>query len=183
MYTEPKDDLKSTSKDTQWGPKKKDQRTQRKQHGTSGASRSLLEPLADQAALSRARLGAPRPAQSAPLNRWKFQTALLVSRQKTEKFENANDTMNNGLGIETRDGDSKHFGAPLFQRGEYALHELESLSHRHSDMSHASSKEDCPSLWTALVVARGSTARTSTSCARRASRNVRCCRTISSHFD
>ena len=36
-------------------------------------------------------------------------------------------TTSEGLGVETRDGEasvSQHFGAPLFQRGEYARHEL-----------------------------------------------------------
>ena len=33
----------------------------------------------------------------------------------TEKFEEANSTENCGLGVNTRDGDSQHFGAPLFQ--------------------------------------------------------------------
>lgn len=44
-----------------------------------------------------------------------------ICSNDTEKFEEANSTKNEGLGIETRDGDSQHFGAPLFQRGEAAL--------------------------------------------------------------
>ena len=32
---------------------------------------------------------------------------------------------------ETRDGESQHFGAALFNRGEYALHELDLLAQRH----------------------------------------------------
>ncbi len=32
-----------------------------------------------------------------------------------------------GLAIETREGETQHFGAPLFQRGEHTLHELHGL--------------------------------------------------------
>ena len=48
-----------------------------------------------------------------------------------KKFEEANSTYNKGLGVDTRDGDSKHFGAPLFQRAEYVMHELNGLAGRH----------------------------------------------------
>ena len=36
-----------------------------------------------------------------------------------------------GLGIDVCDGDAQHFGATLFQRGEYVMHELEQLRQRH----------------------------------------------------
>ena len=48
-----------------------------------------------------------------------------------------------GLVIETRDCASQQFGAPLFQRGEYALHELSQLAHRHptdSDLTEVMAK-------------------------------------------
>ena len=51
----------------------------------------------------------------------------------TQKFEEANSTTNEGLGVDTRDGESQNFGAPLFQRGLYALHELDGVMHRHPD--------------------------------------------------
>ena len=35
--------------------------------------------------------------------------------------------------IEMHDGESQHFGAPVFKRAEYALHELDRLVHRHPD--------------------------------------------------
>ena len=47
-----------------------------------------------------------------------------ICNDDTEKFEESNSTHNKGLGVDTRDGDSKHFGAPLFQRAEYVLHQL-----------------------------------------------------------
>ena len=53
------------------------------------------------------------------------------SSQDTEKFDCANSKGNEGLGVETRDGESRHFGAALFNRGEYALHELDLLAQRH----------------------------------------------------
>ena len=43
-----------------------------------------------------------------------------ICNSDTQKFEQANGTTNEGLGIDTRDGESQHFGALLFQRGEYA---------------------------------------------------------------
>ena len=48
-----------------------------------------------------------------------------------ERFEAAYDTCNSGLGIETRSGESGHFGSPLFNRGAYAIHELHGLAERH----------------------------------------------------
>ena len=51
----------------------------------------------------------------------------------TQKFEEANSTTNTGLSIEMHDGESQHFGAPVFKRAEYALHELDRLVHRHPD--------------------------------------------------
>ena len=44
-------------------------------------------------------------------------------------------TTSEGIGIEVRPGKSQHFGAPLFQRGEYAMHELSQLAQRHDDDS------------------------------------------------
>ena len=49
----------------------------------------------------------------------------------TQRFDEANNTLNDGLGIDTREGISAHFGAPLFERGNYTLHELDRLSQRH----------------------------------------------------
>ena len=37
-----------------------------------------------------------------------------ICSSDTQKFEEANSTTNEGHGIETRDGESQHFGAPLF---------------------------------------------------------------------
>merc|ERR1740121_245561 len=51
----------------------------------------------------------------------------------TEKFDRSYRTENKGLGIETRDGESQHYGAPLFQRGLYAKHELDGVAQRHPD--------------------------------------------------
>lgn len=51
----------------------------------------------------------------------------------TQKFKDANTTQNEGFGIGTRDGESQHFGAPLFNRGAYVVHELEQLAGRHVD--------------------------------------------------
>ena len=42
-----------------------------------------------------------------------------ICSDDTEKFEEANITRHKGLGVDTRDGDSTHFGAPLFQRAKY----------------------------------------------------------------
>lgn len=36
----------------------------------------------------------------------------------TEMFEEANDTTNDGLGVHTRDGESRHWGAPLSFRND-----------------------------------------------------------------
>ena len=54
-----------------------------------------------------------------------------ICSSDTEKFEDANSTQNEGLGVDTREGTSSHFGAPLFERGEYVLHELDALAGRH----------------------------------------------------
>ena len=43
----------------------------------------------------------------------------------------AHNTTNDGLGIDVREGEAQHFGAPLFQRGDYAMHELDQLAQRH----------------------------------------------------
>jgi len=51
----------------------------------------------------------------------------------TEKFDDANSTQTDGLSIRVRNGESQHFGAPLFQRGEYALSQLADVSQRHPE--------------------------------------------------
>lgn len=58
----------------------------------------------------------------------------IIVSDDTEKFDEANDTNNEGLGIEFRSGECQHFGAPLFKRGEYVLHELTHLQQRHQDV-------------------------------------------------
>merc|ERR1712187_262775 len=60
----------------------------------------------------------------------------------TEDFETKYKTANQGLGVDVCDGDAQHFGASLFQRGEYVMHELEQLQQRHpeSDISEAIAK-------------------------------------------
>merc|ERR1712060_232064 len=55
-----------------------------------------------------------------------------VCNSDTEEFESKYQTTNEGLGIEVREGESQHFGAPLFKRGEYVLHELEQVVQRHA---------------------------------------------------
>jgi hypothetical protein len=59
-----------------------------------------------------------------------------ICSDDTQKFEEANSTSSDGLAIEVREGESQHFGAPLFQRGEYAMHELQRVSERHPDDLH-----------------------------------------------
>ena len=54
--------------------------------------------------------------------------------------------MNQGLGIETREGDSKHFRAPQFHRGEYAQHELDDSVPDSSE--HELDSEDTEAPWT-----------------------------------
>ena len=44
-----------------------------------------------------------------------------ICNDDTEKFEEASITRNTGLGVDTRDGDSTHFGAPLFQRAGHVV--------------------------------------------------------------
>lgn len=56
-----------------------------------------------------------------------------ICSSDTEEFETKHQTSNDGLGIDVRPGESQHFGAPLFQRGEYAMHELDQLVQRHPD--------------------------------------------------
>eukprot|EP00747_Dinoflagellata_sp_TGD_P169990 gnl/TRDRNA2_/TRDRNA2_200374_c0_seq1.p1 gnl/TRDRNA2_/TRDRNA2_200374_c0~~gnl/TRDRNA2_/TRDRNA2_200374_c0_seq1.p1 ORF type:complete len:770 (+),score=171.24 gnl/TRDRNA2_/TRDRNA2_200374_c0_seq1:50-2311(+) len=56
-----------------------------------------------------------------------------VCSSDSEKFREMHSTTNDGLGIETREGQSQHFGAPLFKRGEYVLHELDRLVQRHQN--------------------------------------------------
>ena len=63
---------------------------------------------------------------------WTVKAWCRICSSDTQKFEEANSTTNEGLGIQTRDGESQHFGSALFQRGEYALHELDQLVQRHS---------------------------------------------------
>eukprot|EP00747_Dinoflagellata_sp_TGD_P150832 gnl/TRDRNA2_/TRDRNA2_177152_c1_seq5.p1 gnl/TRDRNA2_/TRDRNA2_177152_c1~~gnl/TRDRNA2_/TRDRNA2_177152_c1_seq5.p1 ORF type:complete len:128 (-),score=22.58 gnl/TRDRNA2_/TRDRNA2_177152_c1_seq5:72-455(-) len=50
----------------------------------------------------------------------------------TAEFETKYKTENQGLGIDVCNGESQHFGAALFQRGEYAMHELDDLAERHA---------------------------------------------------
>ena len=57
------------------------------------------------------------------LSRWQLARHREVRLRKQQGDE--------GLGVETRDGESQHFGAALFNRGEYALHELDLLAQRH----------------------------------------------------
>ena len=59
-----------------------------------------------------------------------------ICNDDTEKFEEANSTRNRGLGVDTRDGDSTHVGAPLFLRAEYVLHELNDLAARRDYSQH-----------------------------------------------
>ena len=57
-----------------------------------------------------------------------------ICSDDTEKFESANTTTNDDLGVKTRDAwesESQHFGAPLFQRGKYVRHEMDQLAQRH----------------------------------------------------
>ena len=44
-----------------------------------------------------------------------------ICNDDREKFEEANITRHKGLGMDTRDGDSTHFRAPLFQRAELVV--------------------------------------------------------------
>ena len=50
-----------------------------------------------------------------------------------EKFVRSCTTTNGGLGIHPRDGISLNFGAPLFERGNVVLHELQNLEERKKD--------------------------------------------------
>ena len=43
-------------------------------------------------------------------------------------------TTTDGLAMEVRDGESQHFGSTLFQRVEYAMHELQRVHERHPDI-------------------------------------------------
>ena len=45
-------------------------------------------------------------------------------------------TTTDGLAMEVCDGESQHFGSTLFQRGEYAMHELQRVHERHPDNYH-----------------------------------------------
>ena len=54
-----------------------------------------------------------------------------VNSNDTQKFEEANSTSTDGLAIKVREAESQHFASALFQRGEYAMHELVHVSERH----------------------------------------------------
>jgi len=56
-----------------------------------------------------------------------------ICSSDTEEFETKYKTENQGLGIDVCNGESQHFGASLFQRGEFVIHELDDLAGRHSD--------------------------------------------------
>ena len=55
-----------------------------------------------------------------------------ICNSDTERFERANDTTTEGWASRP---ETQHFGAPLFRRGEYVLHELNNLAQRHQDSS------------------------------------------------
>ena len=57
----------------------------------------------------------------------------IICISDTQKFEEANSSENKGLAIHTREGVSQHWGAKLFLRGAYAVHELGTLAERHPD--------------------------------------------------
>ncbi len=56
-----------------------------------------------------------------------------IVSDETETFLDANSTTTNGLSLQVRDGESQNLGAPLFLRGNCAVHELEKLQQRHED--------------------------------------------------
>jgi len=59
-----------------------------------------------------------------------------ICSDDTQEFEEKNMSTSDGLGIWVREGEkneSKHLGAPLFQRGEYVMHELQRTSDNHPD--------------------------------------------------
>ena len=55
-----------------------------------------------------------------------------ICSSDTEEFEAKYKTANHGLGVDVCDGDAQRFGASLFQRGEYVMHELDDLVVRHA---------------------------------------------------
>ena len=55
-----------------------------------------------------------------------------ICSSNTEEFDTKYKTVNQGLGVDVRDGDAQHFGAALFQRGEYVMHELGDLAERYA---------------------------------------------------
>ena len=57
----------------------------------------------------------------------------VVRSQDSEKFNRSWTTTTGGLTIQPRDGISLNFGAPLFQRGDAVLHELQNLEERNHD--------------------------------------------------
>ena len=57
----------------------------------------------------------------------------VVRSQDSEKFNRSCTTTTGGLTIQPRDGISLNFGAPLFERGNVALHELQNLEERNDD--------------------------------------------------
>merc|ERR1712137_361048 len=59
-----------------------------------------------------------------------------IDSHDTQWFDKANNTTSDGLDIwvcEGENNESKHFGAPLFHRGEYVMHELQRTSENNPD--------------------------------------------------
>ena len=56
-----------------------------------------------------------------------------ICSSNTEEFDTKYSTASDGLGVDVRHGDAQHFGATLFQRGDYVMHELEQLQQRHPE--------------------------------------------------
>ena len=54
----------------------------------------------------------------------------------------ARSTLNDGLGVDTREGDSQHFGSPVFNRAAYVIHELEQVAKRHEHDAHGKQVEE-----------------------------------------
>merc|ERR1712032_377219 len=56
-----------------------------------------------------------------------------VRPSDTDKFVNSFTTFNEGLGVETRSGESKHVGQPIFNRGAGAYLHLQEVESRHRE--------------------------------------------------
>jgi ankyrin repeat protein len=91
--------------------------------------------------LSNRRLAALMMYQSLHRDRL-VKASCRVCSNDTEEFESKNTTTSQSLGIDVCNGDPQHFGATIFQRGEYVIHELEQLRQRHpeNDFSEAIAK-------------------------------------------